>query len=390
MSLDTRLRSVFNTVLELDKTLPDSALRYQETPGWDSLGAVLLISSIEDEFKVEIDTERALKMDTFNGASRSCSVSLGCRSEPAIVMTGSPISQERRETMLLPQMVELIEHHRRACPAYARVLDAIGHAPGRRYTQTRELPWLPVRLFKEHALISTGREQVAVLTSSGTTSTNVSRIALDRDAAERQRRLLTATLATVTGSRRLPLLIIDSPSAVRGERSSIRGATVLGVMNVGRDHVFALDDEQSIDATAVANFLQRHAHATFLIFGFTSLVWTRFHAFARTRGFDLAHAILLHTGGWKKLADQAVSPQEFRAGVLATTGLRRCHNFYGMVERAADPYRIGIRRWSVLPRFRRCHHSRSADVGGSPCRYGRRYRSVERGAARSSGSRSAD
>jgi acyl carrier protein len=70
MSLDTRLRSVFNTVLELDATLPDSALRYQETPGWDSLGAVLLISSIEEEFHVEIDTERALKMDTFNGAAQ--------------------------------------------------------------------------------------------------------------------------------------------------------------------------------------------------------------------------------------------------------------------------------------------------------------------------------
>jgi acyl carrier protein len=68
MSLDTRLRSIFNTVLELDETLPDATLRYQETPGWDSLGAVLLISSIEDEFKVEISTDQALKMDTFNGA----------------------------------------------------------------------------------------------------------------------------------------------------------------------------------------------------------------------------------------------------------------------------------------------------------------------------------
>jgi acyl carrier protein len=70
MSLDTRLRSVFDTVLELDTTLPDSELRYQETPGWDSLGAVLLISAIEDEFHVEIDTEQALKMDTFNAAAQ--------------------------------------------------------------------------------------------------------------------------------------------------------------------------------------------------------------------------------------------------------------------------------------------------------------------------------
>jgi acyl carrier protein len=69
MSLDTRLRSVFDTVLELDARLPDSALRYQETPGWDSLGAVLLISAIEDEFHVEIKTEQALKMDTFEAAA---------------------------------------------------------------------------------------------------------------------------------------------------------------------------------------------------------------------------------------------------------------------------------------------------------------------------------
>ncbi|SDI73769.1 acyl carrier protein [Paraburkholderia phenazinium] len=66
MSLDTRLRTVFNTVLELDAKLPDAALRYQETPGWDSLGAVLLIAAIEDEFHVEIDTGRALKMNTFS------------------------------------------------------------------------------------------------------------------------------------------------------------------------------------------------------------------------------------------------------------------------------------------------------------------------------------
>jgi acyl carrier protein len=70
MSLDTRLRSIFDTVLELDASLPDSALRYQETPGWDSLGAVLLISSIEEEFQVEIDTDRALKMETFSGGAQ--------------------------------------------------------------------------------------------------------------------------------------------------------------------------------------------------------------------------------------------------------------------------------------------------------------------------------
>jgi hypothetical protein len=146
-------------------------------------------------------------------------------------------NQAVHEAALLPRLIGLVDHHRSACPAYARVLDAIGHGPARRYSQLEELPWLPVRLFKEHPLISTRSEPVAELTSSGTTGTGFSRIALDRDAADRQRLLLTATLEKLTGPRRLPLLIIDSPSAVREERSSIRGATVLGVMNVGREHI---------------------------------------------------------------------------------------------------------------------------------------------------------
>jgi hypothetical protein len=67
----------------------------------------------------------------------------------------SPPSHAMREAALLPRLLELVDHHRRACAAYARVLDAIGHGPARRYSELRELPWLPVRLFKEHPLVST-------------------------------------------------------------------------------------------------------------------------------------------------------------------------------------------------------------------------------------------
>ncbi|MBB5190945.1 acyl carrier protein [Silvimonas terrae] len=68
MSLAIRLRNVFNTVLELDGKTTDADLRYQETPGWDSLGAVLLISAMEDEFHVQIGTNQALQIDTFDAA----------------------------------------------------------------------------------------------------------------------------------------------------------------------------------------------------------------------------------------------------------------------------------------------------------------------------------
>lgn len=234
--------------------------------------------------------------------------------------------------LLLPQLTALMAYHRQACPAYARVLEATGHPRTRRYQQLAELPWLPVRLFKEHALVSTAADPVTTLTSSGTTGAGASRIALDREAAERQRHMLIATLVNLVGPQRLPLLIIDAPSAVRQQRATIRGATVLGVMNIGRDPVFALDEDLEVNAVAIDHFLQRHAGSDFLIFGFTFLVWSRFYSYVRSRAADLSHAVLLHTGGWKKLADQAVTAEVFRGGFREHTGLTRCHNFYGMVE----------------------------------------------------------
>ncbi len=244
----------------------------------------------------------------------------------------NPPANVQREAALLAQLIELIAHHRGACAGYARVLDAIGHTASRRYERLADLPWLPVRLFKTHRLSASGAQTVATLTSSGTTGTGASQIALDRAAMERQRHLLAQTLENLIGPRRLPMLIVDTPASVRSERASIRGATVLGVMQAGRDHVFALDADQNVDADALDRFLARHAHAPFLIFGFTGPVWTRLYAHAARRALDLSNGVLLHTGGWKKLASQAVSPERFRADFRAACGLARCHNFYGMVE----------------------------------------------------------
>lgn len=68
MSRQTRLRQVFNTTLQIDPGLPDASLRYHDTPGWDSLGAVLLIAAIEDEFGVVIGTAASLSVCTFAAA----------------------------------------------------------------------------------------------------------------------------------------------------------------------------------------------------------------------------------------------------------------------------------------------------------------------------------
>ncbi|GAA1792179.1 acyl-protein synthetase [Luedemannella flava] len=249
------------------------------------------------------------------------------------------LSQSEKEARLLPELSALTERHRERCAPYSRILSATGHDVGRAYDGLADLPWLPVRLFKTHELRSVPADEVVkVLTSSGTTG-DVSRIYLDREAAAGQTRMLAATLRTVLGPRRLPMLVVDSRGVVADRRSySARGAGMLGMMNFGRDHAFALDEHGALDLPAIKAFLARHGGEPFLIFGFTFMVWLYLY---ETGGLDLSNGTLIHSGGWKKLADRAVDNDAFRRRLAADTGLTKVHNFYGMVEQIGTVFLEG-------------------------------------------------
>ncbi|WP_229076179.1 acyl-protein synthetase [Actinoplanes sp. DH11] len=239
------------------------------------------------------------------------------------------LSQAAKEEVLLKELSSLTEHHRANCEPYDRILSASGFSAA---ATVADLPYLPVRLFKNLELKSIPDDQVfKVLTSSGTTG-EVSRIYLDKAAAAEQQRRLAATVQSVLGPKRLPMLLVDTKAMLKDRRSfSARGAGVLGMSTFGRDHVWALDNEGIVDLDAIRGFLAKHGDQPFLIFGFTFLVWLHLYEVARDNGLDLSNGILIHSGGWKKLVDQAVSPDEFRAR-LAGVGLTNVHNYYGMVE----------------------------------------------------------
>ena len=251
------------------------------------------------------------------------------------------LQQAERESRLLPRLVELTTRHRARCPGYDRILAALGHDPARPGDAIAALPWLPARLFKHHTLRSIPEDAVfQILTSSGTTG-KPSRIHLDQHAAAATQRALAQTLRTVIGSRRLPMLVVDSVSALARQPSmSARGAGVLGMMMYGRDHVFLLDGEGTLAVDEFRRFMRCHGGAPFIIFGFTFLVWQHLLEAARQESFDLSHGLLVHSGGWKKLADLEVSNAEFRRR-FGEVGLHRIHNFYAMVEQVGTVFLEG-------------------------------------------------
>src|SRR5579862_7348710 len=89
------------------------------------------------------------------------------------------LPQAVKDKVLAEQLTALTEHHRRNCPEYDRLVRIL-------HANSEGIPWLPVGLFKSHALRSVPETEVfRTLQSSGTTGQQPSRIVLDRETAQR-------------------------------------------------------------------------------------------------------------------------------------------------------------------------------------------------------------
>ncbi|MCU0635046.1 MAG: acyl-protein synthetase [Gemmatimonadaceae bacterium] len=250
---------------------------------------------------------------------------------------------EAKRAALLEGLNALTAHHRAHSTTYARIVDALFPHASRPAVTLAEVPFVPVGLFKSHRLQSIADADVAtVLVSSGTTGQVPSRIVLDRATAARQRTALASIMTTLLGPRRLPMLVIDTPSIIRGRGAlTARGAGVLGMMTFGAGHVFALRDDLTPDVDAIRAFLARHGGAPFLMFGFTFLAWQALIEQVPPGTLDLSQGVLVHSGGWKKLIERAVDDRTFRRRFGQATGLVRIHNFYGMVEQVGGVFLEG-------------------------------------------------
>jgi hypothetical protein len=262
------------------------------------------------------------------------------------------IPQAEKEAILVEQLGALTEHHRRECAEYDRLVRILygGSGPAARLA---DIPFLPVGLFKSHALRSIPESAIfKTLRSSGTTGQEPSQIVLDRETAQRQTLALSRIMTHVLGARRLPMLLIETPSLIKDRRQiSARAAGLLGMMNFGRDHAYALNDAMELDGDAVRGFLERFGGQPFLMFGFTFVAWQYFLMKLAGQKVDLSNGTLIHSGGWKKLQEQAVSPQELRRRFLAETGLARIYNFYGMVEQVGSVFLEGEDGYLYPPAF---------------------------------------
>jgi len=254
------------------------------------------------------------------------------------------LNQEEKEKLLTERLVELTKQHYEHCEEYKRMLDASGFEMDS-VKSYKNIPFLPVRLFKELDLKSIPKEDVVkTMTSSGTTGQAVSKIYLDRATASNQQKTMVKIVSEFTGSSRMPMIIIDCPSVVKNRAMfSARGAGILGFSIFGSKKIYALDDDMKLDVESLREFLEKYEGQKILLFGFTFMIWQHFYKeLLRLKNegitFDLSNGVLIHGGGWKKLVSEAVSHDEFHQRLKDVCGLEHIHDYYGMVEQTGCIY----------------------------------------------------
>ena len=253
------------------------------------------------------------------------------------------LPQEQKRQLLNDRLRELTRYHYRHCAPYALMMDAVG-LDVNNLPEYDQMPFIPVRLFKEMELCSCAKEDVVkTMTSSGTTGQQVSRIFLDRATSAAQTKCLTKIVSDFLGTKRVPMLILDSSAVIKNRAMfSARGAGILGFSMFGSKRQYALNEKMELDVEGLKQFLEEHQGETIFLFGFTFMIWQHFYKKLLETGYrpDLSKGILIHGGGWKKLVSEQVSQQEFKQRLNNVCGLlpENIHDYYGMVEQTGTIY----------------------------------------------------
>lgn len=262
------------------------------------------------------------------------------------------LPKEQKNSYLVDILNNLHHFHYAHCDDYRRLtVKLFGDVTD--IHSLEELPFIPVSLFKTRVLKSIADDKVyKIITSSGTTGSVPSRIYLDTQTAQLQTAALARIMTHVLGNQRLPMIIVDSKSVLKERNSfSARGAGILGLSVFGRDHLYLLDENYLPKPGELKQFLEKYHNQKILVFGFTSMVWQYLYQISFPFPVDLGNAVLIHSGGWKKMLDQAIDNETYRKKMSEKFHLKRMYNFYGMVEQVGSVYIENSNGYLHCPNF---------------------------------------
>ena len=249
---------------------------------------------------------------------------------------------EERQASLLEILKDQLDY---ACQRHAGYKNLVQHWPTdyRSASRIADLPFLPVGILKANPPLSlVSRDEIKrTLTSSATTSQVPSRVVLDSPTARRMTKGVISIVRDFIGSDRRPYLVVDTPGFQgSGDDLGARGAAIQGLQPFASETTYCLDlgeqGDLKLDLNRLQEFAEKHRDKEVLVYGFTFILWNHLVKPVRAAGIqlNLSKARILHSGGWKRLQDQAVEKGVFNDQLARVFGCSPDHivDFYGMVE----------------------------------------------------------
>lgn len=250
-------------------------------------------------------------------------------------------SPDDRQTVLLEILKEQLGD---GCRRHAGYGNYIQRWPLDYRTADRvaDLPFLPVGILKADPPLSfVGPDAVKrTLTSSATTSQLPSRVVLDSPTARRMTKGIMVIVRDFIGAARRPYLVVDTRDLRGGSTLGARGAAIQGLYPFASETTYCLNlndhGDLTLDRDRLREFAKNRQDAELLVYGFTFILWNHLVKPLMAEGIclNLPKARILHSGGWKRLQDQAVEKTLFNDELARLFGCPpdRIIDFYGMVE----------------------------------------------------------
>jgi len=238
-----------------------------------------------------------------------------------------------------------------ACERHSAYANYIAHWPidFRNAERIADLPYLPVGVFKANPPLSlvTSEKVKRTLSSSATTGQVPSRIVLDAATSRRMGKGALTIVRDFIGPARRPYLVIDTPEnlAAQGQIGA-RGAAIQALRSFATEIVCCIepvpDGGSHLDVDRLLASAAQWKDSEVLVYGFTYVIWTQFIQTLKQRGIqlNLPNARILHSGGWKRLQQLAVTREAFNRDVASVFGCPTTSviDYYGMVENVGVIY----------------------------------------------------
>ena len=248
-----------------------------------------------------------------------------------------PKNLDLKNSLFLKNINSLTKFHYNKSKNYHKYLNSLKYNVNKPNITLNDIPFIPVRLFKEFDFLSISKKEIyKTLYSSGTSSGGLSKIFLDRNNALNQIKALQKIFNHFMGNSRLPMLVIDKKN-VNVDRNNFNAsaAAINGFSIFANEIVYLCDQNNCINYKLLNSFLEKNYKGPFLIFGFTSNIFLNLIKKLEIKKLkikDFSKSILIHGGGWKKIEDQKVERNTFNNLLKKIFNIRNVKNYYGLVE----------------------------------------------------------